>query len=257
MELRAEKITRRYFRQGKGTNVFTAVQETDLLLEAGKLTEIAGRSGSGKSTLLNMLAGLLEPTSGSVFLDGTDLYALSDEERARLRNRSMGIIPQGQTALRTLTVLENVLLPSGMYPAGEKDALTPEEREHRADTLLEDVHIAHLREVFPDELSGGERRRLAIARALIMQPGILLADEPTADLDDGNTKEVLQLLRKCADGGMAVLLVTHEPEATGGGSLCRRRLPYERRGTPFRTDIAVTAVIFYPVTWINGRGKKK
>ena len=212
MELQAQAVTRQYFRQGKGTNVFTAVQKTDITLQAGTLTEIAGRSGSGKSTLLNMLAGLLEPTEGKVLLDEKDLYALSDEERAGIRNRQMGIVPQGQTALRALTVQENILLPAKLYQKSTVRAENMDE-EKRARELMERVHIAHLKDVYPDELSGGERRRLAIARALIMQPGVLFADEPTADLDDENTKEVLQLLRNCADEGMAVLLVTHETEA--------------------------------------------
>lgn len=206
MELRAEKISRRYFRQGKGRNFFFAVQETDFSLPAGALTEITGRSGSGKSTLLNMLAGLLEPTTGKVLLDDADLYALEDGERSRLRNGRIGVIPQGQTGLHSLTVLENVMLPSRMYekqPCPDEQALE----------LLERVGIAHLRDVYPNELSGGEMRRLAIARALVMGPGILLADEPTGDLDDENTRAVLSLLRRCADEGRAVLLVTHEREA--------------------------------------------
>lgn len=206
MELRAEGVSRRYFRQGKSRNFFFAVQEIELILPAGRLTEITGRSGSGKSTLLNMLAGLLEPTAGKVLLDDTDIYALEDAERSRLRNRSIGVIPQGQTGLHSLTVLENVKLPSLMY---EKTACTDE----WALALLERVGIAHLRDVYPNELSGGEMRRLAIARALVMRPGILLADEPTGDLDDENTGTVLSLLRSCADEGMAVLLVTHEREA--------------------------------------------
>ena len=212
MILRAQAVTRQYFRQGKGTNVFTAVQKTDLDLKPGTLTEISGRSGSGKSTLLNMLAGLLEPTEGKVFLDETDLYALTDGDRAKLRNRSMGIIPQGQTSLRALTVQENVLLPVQMY-GGRPAEETKTDHAQQAAELLEKVGILHLKNVYPDELSGGERRRLAIARSLIMSPGILFADEPTADLDDENTKTVLQLLRDCADEGMAVMLVTHETEA--------------------------------------------
>ena len=218
MRLEAQAVTRQYFRQGKGTNVFTAVQKTDLTLEAGTLTEIAGRSGSGKSTLLNMLAGLLEPTEGKVLLDEKDLYALSDEERAEIRNQHMGIIPQGQTALRALTVQENILLPARLYrkSTGREESKGEEER---ARDLMDRVHIGHLKDVYPDELSGGERRRLAIARALIMQPGVLFADEPTADLDDENTKEILQLLRDCADEGMAVLLVTHETEAAAYADL--------------------------------------
>ena len=206
MELKAIGVSRRYFRQGKGKNFFYAVEKTDLTLASGMLTEITGRSGSGKSTLLNMLAGLLEPTEGQVLLDGADLYAMDDRERSRLRNTSIGVIPQGQTGLHSLTVLENVKLPSILYA---KESCSDE----RAEELLDRVGIAGLKDVYPNELSGGEMRRLAIARALVMDPGVILADEPTGDLDDENTRSVLKLLRACADGGKAVLLVTHESEA--------------------------------------------
>lgn len=205
MILRTENVTRQYFRQGKGTNVFTALQETSLSISGGKLIEIMGRSGSGKSTLLNVCAGLLEPTTGKVFLDDTDLYALEDKERSRLRNQAIGVIPQGQTGLRSLTVLENVLLPCEMY------GITGQ--EEYAMELLERVGIADLAGTYPSELSGGEMRRLSIARALIRKPGVLLADEPTGDLDDENTHVVLGMLRRFADEGTAVLLVTHESDA--------------------------------------------
>ena len=205
MILRTENVTRQYFRQGKGTNVFTALQETSLSISGGKLIEIMGRSGSGKSTLLNVCAGLLEPTTGKVFLDDTDLYALEDKERSRLRNQAIGVIPQGQTGLRSLTVLENVLLPCEMY------GITGQ--EEYAMELLERVGIADLAGTNPSELSGGEMRRLSIARALIRNPGVLLADEPTGDLDDENTHVVLGMLRRFADEGTAVLLVTHESDA--------------------------------------------
>ena len=146
MKLKAEKITRQYFRQGKGTNVFTALQETDLVLEPGVLTEITGRSGSGKSTLLNICAGLLSPTSGKIWLDETDLYALDDKERSELRGRMIGVIPQGQTGLRSLTVLENVLLPCSLYGiSGQEDY---------ALELLDRVGIANLKDTYPSELSG-------------------------------------------------------------------------------------------------------
>ena len=225
MELKAIKITRQYRGQGKGTNFFTAVQKTDLMISSGKLVEIEGRSGSGKSTVLNMMAGILEPTTGKIELDGQDLYAMSDKELSIVRNRKIGMIPQGQTGLRALTVLENVLLPTMLYPqeagpienkkgsSGLSDTGGGTGMTARALSLLEQVGIAHLKDAGPDELSGGELRRLAIARALIMDPGIILADEPTADLDDENTRAVLLLLRKCADEGRAVLLVTHEREA--------------------------------------------
>ena len=195
MEIRAEKISRQYHRQGRGTNVFTAVRETDLILPAGKLIEVEGRSGSGKSTLLNMMAGLLQPTAGRVLLDGQDLYSMPDAALSRLRSRALGVIPQGQTGLSSLTVVENVLLPTmlyGMKGAGDPvkgpdiplsaagqggdraDAGTdghgssaPEKIRDRALALLEAVGIAHLQNEWPDQLSGGEMRRLAIARALM------------------------------------------------------------------------------------------
>lgn len=205
MKLRAEGICRQFFRTTKLSNVFWAVKEADLTLEPGELLMLTGRSGSGKSTLLNMLAGLLEPAAGKVWLDDTDLYRLDDGERSRLRGRCLGIIPQGQTGLRSLTVLENVELPWRLCgetpPAG------------RALELMERVGIADLKTAFPNELSGGELRRMAIARALIREPGIILADEPTGDLDDENTKTIFSILRSAADNGAAVLLVTHEEEA--------------------------------------------
>ena len=203
--LRAEHISRRYFRNTGRSNFFFAVQETDFALPPSALTAVTGRSGGGKSTLLHMLAGLLTPTTGTVYLDETDLYALDDGTRSRLRNQRIGVIPQGQTGLHSLTVLENVTLPRRMYG----DPMDPAE----ALALLEEAGIAHLRDAYPDELSGGEGRRLAIARALAASPEILLADEPTGDLDDESVRAVLRLLRRRADQGAAVLLVTHEREA--------------------------------------------
>ena len=205
MELMCKSVSRRFFRNTKNSNFFYAVKDCDLVVAPGVITEITGRSGSGKSTLLNMLAGLLEPTEGQVLLDQIDLYSLPDDPRSKLRGQCIGVIPQGQTGLHSLTVLENVLLPCRM--AGEK----PEER--CALELLARFGIADLRDAYPSELSGGEMRRMAIARAMIRNPGILLADEPTGDLDDENTKAVLKLLRAAADAGTAVLLVTHEREA--------------------------------------------
>ena len=178
----------------------------DFELECGKMIEITGRSGSGKSTLLNMLAGMLTPTSGKVLLDDTDLYALDEKSLSRLRNEKIGLIPQGHTALLSLTVLENVILPATLY---HKDA----QPEERAKELLEKVGIGNLANAKPNELSGGELRRMAISRAMLLHPGILLADEPTAGLDNENTLAVLSLLRIAADDGAAVLLVTHENEA--------------------------------------------
>lgn len=206
MRLTAQSIKKDFPRKSKSSNYFTAVQTLDFEMESGKVVEITGRSGSGKSTLLNMLAGMLTPTAGKVLLDDIDLYALDEKALARLRNEKIGLIPQGHTALLSLTVLENVLLPSILY-----SRKTPP--EERARKLLTDVGLGALMDARPNELSGGELRRMAIARAMLMQPDILLADEPTAGLDSENIIGVLSLLRSAADNGASVLLVTHESEA--------------------------------------------
>ena len=206
MLIEATSLTKEFPRARKGSRLFTAVHPLDLALSEGQLTVITGHSGSGKSTLLTMLAGMLPPTAGTVSLGGENLYAMRDEERSRLRNERIGLIPQGHTALRSLSVLENVLLPSMLY-AGNK--VSPE----RAEALLASVGLSDLADARPNELSGGELRRVAVARALLMSPSIVLADEPTAGLDAENATEVLRLLREAADGGAGVLIVTHESEA--------------------------------------------
>lgn len=202
----ARGVAKDYPRAGASGGVLTAVRPLDLELDPGSLTVITGRSGSGKSTLLSMLAGMLAPTSGAVTLDGADLYSLDERSRSRLRNAKIGLVPQGHTALRALSVLDNVLLPSVLYSRRR-----PPRR--RAESLLEAVGIAELARVGPHELSGGELRRMAVARALLMEPGVVLADEPTAGLDEESTTGVLELLRKTAQEGAAVLVVTHEEEA--------------------------------------------
>lgn len=194
------------FQRSKHSAVFTAVEPVDLRLEPSSLTVITGRSGSGKSTLLNMFAGLLAPTRGSILLDGVDLAALDEPRLARLRNERIGLVPQGHTALRSLSIIENVLLPSILYHGAD---------EQRAGALLDEVGIGKLAHAKPQELSGGELRRMAVARALIMSPGIVLADEPTSGLDGDNAIAVLSLLRRRADEGAAVLVVSHDDEARG------------------------------------------
>lgn len=206
MIIEATGLTKEFARARGGKRLFTAVHPLDIGLEERQLTLVSGHSGSGKSTLANMLAGILTPTAGHVRLDGTDLYSLRDEELSRLRNERIGLIPQGHTALRALTVLDNVLLPSILYAKAEAPV-------DRARELLAAVCLDDLADAAPTELSGGELRRMAIARALLMDPAIVLADEPTAGLDSANATAVLTLLRDAADRGTAVLVVSHEAEA--------------------------------------------
>ncbi len=205
MELRAVNISKRYFRKTGGANHFFAVNPLSIALEPGTVTVLCGRSGSGKTTLLHMLSGLLTPTEGRVLLGETDLYARTDRELSRIRNEHIGIVPQARSVVDTLTVLENILLPAELY--GKED------RTGAAMQWMEKLNIRHLSDARASELSGGELRRTAIARTLCLDPDVILADEPTGDLDDSNTMIVYNLFRQAAEQGKAVLLVSHEEEA--------------------------------------------
>lgn len=213
--VKTEAICKIYNRKTTTANEFYAVKETDFTLADGKLAVILGRSGSGKSTFLNMLAGLLEPSSGKVLIGDTDLYSLQDKERSEFRNRKIGVIPQVHSLLGNLSVIENVKLPSLLYhPKDDADAY--------AEELLEMVGIADLKNVSPSELSGGEMRRAAIARAMIHKPEVILADEPTSDLDDENSEKIFHLFRQLADQGTSIVMVTHETEAVGYADVAYR-----------------------------------
>lgn len=207
MHLTAQGIAKEFPRKTGSANCFTVLQPLDLTLAPGTLTVLTGRSGSGKSTLLHILCGLLRPTSGRVLADETDLYAMTDSELSAFRSRHIGVIPQGQSAISSLTVLENVLLPVTL--CGRAEA---QDRE-RAMELLAEAGIGALADCRPAELSGGELRRMAVARALLRQPALLLADEPTSDLDAENARIVWRQLRTAAGNGAAVLTVTHEQDA--------------------------------------------
>lgn len=203
MTIRADGVAVRFTK--KGRQPFTAVQPTDITIESGKLTVITGRSGSGKTTLINVLSGLLPPNDGSLSYDKTDIYSLDDEHLSEFRNRHIGYIPQGQSAVSSLTVLQNIILPMALR--GEK---ADSERAH---LLLETAGLSAHENAYPDKLSGGELRRLAVVRALINSPGIIFADEPTNDLDDENTEAILSLLKEQTKKGSAAVIVTHEQSA--------------------------------------------
>jgi len=194
-----------------GDRTVTAVNNVNLNVSDGDFISIIGRSGSGKSTLLNMISGLLVPTGGEIILDGKDISKISDEELSYLRNSEIGYIMQGKSLLQQLTVIENILLPFYLYKR-EGDPL------NRARKLLEQIGIAHLENAYPSKLSGGELRRVAIARALINSPKILLADEPTSDLDRRNTLEIMKLFQEISGNGTSIIMVTHELDTIGYGN---------------------------------------
>ena len=198
--LEIKNISKSYNRQGKD---FFAVKDVNLNISDGDFIHIIGRSGSGKSTFLNIVAGLLSADKGSLSLDGTNYMELSDEEKSEFRNKNIGFIPQSPALLSYLNVLENIRLPYDMY---EKDG----DSEGKARYFLNELGLEHLAKSYPKELSGGEIRRIIIARALMTDPKILIADEPTSDLDIEATKEVMDLLKKINEKGTTVLVVTHE-----------------------------------------------
>lgn len=200
MLLEIKGLSKEYRRRGKA---FLAVNSVDLSIRQGDFVNIIGRSGSGKSTLLNMAAGLLMPTSGSIRLNGTELYALKDKEISELRNTQLGYIPQGLGTLSALTVFDNVRLP---YFLSRRQG----DASGRASFLLDKVGISALADMLPSQLSGGELRRVLIARALMNEPDILIADEPTSDLDVETTREIMELFARINKNGTTILIVTHE-----------------------------------------------
>ncbi|MDR0722481.1 MAG: ABC transporter ATP-binding protein [Treponema sp.] len=206
--LELKDVTKAYKRGGRA---FNAVNHVGLSVEPGDFISIIGRSGSGKSTLLNMSAGLLHPTEGTVLFEGNDLHRLKDKEISFLRNEKIGYVPQGQSLLSNFTVFDNVCIPWFLFRRGGNT-------EGRAFTLLEKVGISHLAASYPRELSGGEMRRAAIARSLINEPRLLIADEPTSDLDVETTAEIMRLFSDIAREGTAVLIVTHELDTLNYGN---------------------------------------
>ncbi|WP_285825303.1 ABC transporter ATP-binding protein [Schaedlerella arabinosiphila] len=198
--LRCSHLTKTY---KSGANQVTALDDVNLTLERGSFTAIVGASGSGKSTLLHLLGGVDRPTSGNIFIEDTDISTLNMEELAIFRRRKVGLVYQFYNLIPTLNVRKNILLPVLL------DGQKPDEArfEQIVDTLGLSDRLTHL----PRELSGGQQQRAAIARSLIYQPAILLADEPTGNLDRRNSEETIELLKLSnRKYGQTVLLITHD-----------------------------------------------
>jgi len=193
---------------GAGEGRVRALDDVTLEVPAGQCVAVLGRSGSGKSTLLNLVAGIDRPTSGEVWVAGRALAALDDDALTRLRRETVGTVYQFFNLLPTLSARENVALPALLAGGREREVLA------RADALLEEVGLAHRRHARPHTLSGGEMQRVALARALVHRPAVILADEPTGNLDTRSAAQVLALLAALGRGhGATVLLVTHSEEA--------------------------------------------
>lgn len=209
--LRAERLTRRYL---MGETVVTALDSVSVSLQEGEVVAVVGRSGSGKSTLLHLVGGLDRPTSGEVLFRGRPLGDLSEDERARYRRLAVGFVFQFFNLVPTLTALKNVELPLVWAGVSSRD------RRRRAEELLERVGLAARKDHRPGELSGGEQQRVAVARALANDPPLLLADEPTGNLDSRTAGELMELLRSLE--GKTIVFVTHD--AALAASYARRIL---------------------------------
>jgi putative ABC transport system ATP-binding protein len=227
--VRLDNLSKRY---QEGDRVRVVLDRVSAGFGHGEFVALLGRSGSGKSTLLNLVSGIDRPDAGSVWIDGQNLTALSERERTLFRRRHIGFVFQFFNLIPTLTVLENVTLPL------ELDGVAQRTARAAAEPLLEAVGLLDRSATFPDRLSGGEQQRVAIARALVHDPLLLLADEPTGNLDETTGRTVLALLdRLTRQTGKNLIMVTHSPESAGladsvfeihGGKL----LCPEDKGTP-------------------------
>ncbi|HEY9207026.1 MAG TPA: ABC transporter ATP-binding protein [Candidatus Methanoperedens sp.] len=197
--IRLEGIRKIYY---MGKIEVPALRGVDINIENGEFVALMGPSGSGKSTLLNMMGLLDSPTSGKIVIDGTDVSSLNENERADFRLRKLGFVFQFFSLLMELNALENVALPMIM----------DDRKYDRAKTLLELVGVGDRTTHTPNELSGGQQQRVAIARALANEPAILLADEPTANLDTESSQQIVDLFRQLNDRGQTIVMVTHEPD---------------------------------------------
>ena len=207
MLLQAKNVSRSFKR---GDSTFFAVKDADFYIEDSDCVFIVGRSGSGKTTFLNLISGLLEPTSGTVLFQNRDITAMNDTKKSFYRNESIGFVPQSLGALPNLSVLDNVRVPFFLF---DRDGDT----EGRALSLLEMMGIAHLKDELPSNLSGGEAKRMLIARALMNAPKLLIADEPTANLDAETATEVMKVIQDINRLGTAVLIVTHDTNILDSG----------------------------------------
>ena len=196
----ANNLTKIY---GKGDTAVTAVDHMNLSINKGEFTAIVGASGSGKSTLLHLLGGVDAPTEGQVIIDGENMYALKDEKRSILRRRKIGFIFQTYNLIPVLTVRENIIMPVLL------DGNKVDDKE--VDELIELLGLTERKNHLPNQLSGGQQQRVAIGRALINKPAIIIADEPTGNLDKKNSEETMALLTKAVkERGETLVLVTHE-----------------------------------------------
>ena len=197
--LKVENLTKTY---GSGENLVHAVDDVSFSVEKGEFVAIVGASGSGKSTLLHLIGGVARPTSGKIFVDGNDISKMNDDKLAVFRRRQVGIVYQFYNLIPILTVEENITLPCDLDGRGV-------DRE-RLEMILDSFGLRARRKHLPNQLSGGQQQRTSIARALINNPSLVLADEPTGNLDSKSSEEVMSMLKMCNQSyGHTVIMITH------------------------------------------------
>lgn len=208
MILNVSDLCKTYTRRGSELN---AVDHVEFFTGPGDFSVIFGESGSGKSTLLSLLSGIHRPTKGIIVFKGMDFAKLTDAEHSAVRNENIGYIPQDAVFLSQFTVLENILLPRAIRD-GKKIKVedSSEWKDLKILSKLESLEIAHLVNEMPSELSGGELKRASIVRALVNEPDIVIADEPTSNLDEANGKKVFDLLAELVESGTSVIVATHD-----------------------------------------------
>ncbi len=183
-----------------------ALKGVNLKIQKAEMVAVMGPSGSGKSTLLHLLGGIDKPTEGKVFINGKDIFSMKDDELAKFRNKNIGFVFQFHYLLPEFTALENVLIPSQFYKYRKE-----EENRKRAIALLEELNLGHRLEHRPSQLSGGEQQRVSIARAIINEPLLIIADEPTGNLDSGNAKIVMEIFKRLNEKkGVSIIIATHD-----------------------------------------------
>ena len=199
----AEKLIKQF---GSGDTVVSAVDNISFEIEAGEFVAVMGESGAGKSTLLGIMGAMNAPTSGRLVVNDIDIYSLSQEQRADFRREFLGFIFQSFHLVPYLTVLENVMLPLAVVKAGKK------QKRAMAEGALTQVGLLEKSHRLPNQISGGEKERVAIARSIVNEPPVLLADEPTGNLDTKTSREIMELLTRFNQEGMTIVMVTHSPD---------------------------------------------
>ena len=202
----AENLVKKY---GSGDAAVAAVAGISFQIEEGEFIGIMGESGSGKSTLLGTMGAMNAPTSGRFIVDDIDIYTLGQEQRADFRREFLGFIFQSFHLVPYLTVIENTMLPLAVVKAGRK------QKREMAQEALHQVGLSEKAQRLPNQISGGEKERVAIARSIVNEPPVLLADEPTGNLDTKTSREIMELLKRLNQKGMTIVMVTHSPDCAG------------------------------------------